>query len=248
MTCNPYTITVSSINLSGNGNNGAAEVLTSNNGSFLSSDSNNILKFVTTSNNPISDSAGLGYYLTILNPPFQGKISQTITGNNPITGNDAATLTGVINVTTPTTLGNNTTNPKFTVNGYLSSPNFSVYADNNNPLILTITLDSTSICSVGTYGGVIGFTVTIAGSQITTGNNYGPVTLTSQIVQPSTLSINPNDFIVDQILSSVNSNSNSIQSLSDLVNSNSNSIQSLSNSLNQLSKNLFPPKLNIKVL
>jgi len=232
MACNPYTIKILSIIVNGVNNNGA-EVFTSSssNGSFLVNDDKTNLTFVTNSNTPISDSTGLGYSLTILSP-FQGTITQTTNNNN--SGNDTATLAGVINVTTPVPL-NVTKNPEFAIKGYLSSNNFSVYTDQNqDPLSLTITLDSTSICSTGTYGGVVSFAVVIAGSKINNSNTNQSVTLTSQIVPPSTLSLNPNDYIVNQILNSVNSISNSIQSLSD--------------SLNQLNKNLSPPKLNLKVL
>jgi hypothetical protein len=232
MACNPYTIKILSIIVNGVNNNGA-EVFTSSssNGSFLVNDDKTNLTFVTNSNTPISDSTGLGYSLTILSP-FQGTITQTTNNNN--SGNDTATLAGVINVTTPVPL-NVTKNPEFAIKGYLSSNNFSVYTDKNqDPLSLTITLDSTSICSTGTYGGVVSFAVVIAGSKINNSNTNQSVTLTSQIVPPSTLSLNPNDYIVNQILNSVNSISNSIQSLSD--------------SLNQLNKNLSPPKLNLKVL
>jgi hypothetical protein len=233
MACNPYTIKILSIIVNGV-NNGAEVFTSSNNGSFLVNDDKTNLRFVINSNTPISDSTGLGYSLTILSP-FQGEITQTLNNsNNNNTGNDTATLAGVINVTTPVPL-NVTKNPEFAIKGYLSSNNFSVYTDQNqDPLSLTITLDSTSICSTGTYGGVVSFAVVIAGSKINNSNTNQSVTLTSQIVPPSTLSLNPNDYIVNQILNSVNSISNSIQSLSD--------------SLNQLNKNLSPPKLNLKVL
>jgi len=224
------SITVSSVSF--NSTNGV--LFTTSNGTFNANDNNINLTFqpdFTT----VSDTAGSGYSLTIVNP-FQGQITANTTKFV-----DTATLTGTIEVTTPPPPPNviNNTNPTFAISGILSCSNYSVYADSNKThLILNIGLSPSNVTAPSvifansTYDGVVNFAVTITGTAaITSGNQSEDVTLNAQI-NPNILYLNFTEIINNassQILNSASSINNSVNQSSNLV------------------QGLLPPHINIRV-